>query len=476
MRTFRLLARIGFGLLAISLVGLLWLVPPTHAQHHEIASTFLHRVVPGESLYGIARRYLSVTDAYRTTDLIQEIREINSISGTLIHPNQVLQIPLARSNPGIGTHTPRPKDFEARGIYINRYSMATQKMTRLLHRFRALGGNAVILDAKDMRGKLSYSSDVELAQAIGASANPEIGNLAKLINSLHGKGLHVGVRIVLFYDPILAKTRPELAVRSISTGQTWREKGVIAWVDPSQPSVQEYNLDIAKELANMGVDEIQFDYIRFPAMGDVWDAAYSFDEEKTPKHSIITSFLERAWKELAPYDVLLSIDVFGIAAWDRPEDSRTTGQRIQDLAQYSDIISPMIYPSHFYGPFQSIANPGDHPFLLVSETCQRISALLGDRRVVIRPWIQAFPYGTTKFDEGYILEQLRALDRSVAKGWLLWSAGNVYDTAWKALMQQRSLSLARDSLEFRGPSKNEVKAFPEMRLSDSRGPLRPGKR
>ncbi len=192
----------------------------------------------------------------------------------------------------------------------------------------------------------------------------------------------------------------------------------------------------------MGVDEIQFDYIRFPAMGNVQDAAYSFDEEKTPKHQVITSFLSKARGELAPYGVLLSIDVFGVTAWNRPEDIQITGQKIEDLARSCDVISPMIYPSHFYGPFQSIAKPGDQPFLLVSETCRRISSLLGDTPVTLRPWIQAFPYGTTRFDDNYVLEELRALHLSRARGWLLWSAGNAYDRAWKAWGQWNSRSLA----------------------------------
>jgi hypothetical protein len=97
------------------------------------------------------------------------------------------------------------------------------------------------------------------------------------------------------------------------------------------------------------------------------------------------------------------------------------------------VICPMIYPSHFYGPFQDMANPGAQPFLVVSETCRRFSSFLKNSEVTLRPWVQAFPFGTKSFNEKYIHEELRALAQSKARGWLFWSAGNAYDHAWKAL-------------------------------------------
>ena len=396
---------------------------------------FFHHVSPGESLSEIARRYLPLSEAFTIRDFIRKIQQRNGLEGTVIHPSQRLLIPAVRSTPVVPETLPKSRDFEAKGIYVNRYSMACQKMNRLLDTLTVLGGNTLILDGKDMSGNLSYPSRVDLAREIGATANPTIKDPAKLFDHLHKKGIHVGMRLVLFYDPLLAAKRPHLAVRSITTGAPWKENGKLAWVDPSNPAVQRYNLDIARELAEMGVDEIQFDYIRFPTMGDTRDAGYSFNEEKIPKHQVITAFLARARNELAPWKVLLSIDVFGVMGWDRPEDVRMTGQKIGDLAEYCDVISPMIYPSHFYGSFQSISNPGDHPFFFVSETCQRFSLLLQDREVTLRPWIQAFPLGTTTFGEEYIVEELRALNQSGAKGWLFWSAGNAYEVALKGLAQ-----------------------------------------
>jgi len=424
-------------------------IKPVIAENVEKDTDSIHQVLPGESLHKIARRYLPLTEELTVNDLVAKIKILSGLEGSLIRPNQRLLIPLVRSSPIAAKTVPKQSDFEAKGIYVNRYSMATQKMKRLVNELVAVGGNTVILDGKDMSGTLSYPSQVDLAREIGANANPVTRDLAKLINYLHKKEIHVGVRQVLFYDQLLAELYPEVAVREGSTGDPLRENGKVAWVDPSNPTVQEYNLSIAKELAEMGVDEIQFDYIRFPTKTGVQYGGSCPNEQAIPRHEIITQFLARAREELATYKVLLSVDIFGIIAWGRYEDVQMTGQKIDDLARYSDVISPMIYPSHFDKPFQGIANPNEQPYVLVSQTCLRFSQLLSTSQATLRPWIQAFPMGTENFDEDYVIDQLRGLDGSKAQGWLLWSAGNKYDVAWRALTKWNDDYSSDNTLTFR---------------------------
>jgi hypothetical protein len=405
------------------------------AQDIEKDTQLIHRVSPGESLHKIARQYLPLTEELTVNDLVERIKVLSGVEGSLIRPKQWLLIPLVRSSPVAAKTVPKKTDFEAKGIYVNRYTMASKKMKKLIAELAAVGGNTVILDGKGMSGKLSYPSRVDLAEEIGANAEPVTRDLAKLIHYLHKRGIHVGVRVVLFYDELLAEQKPELALRDGVTGHPVMENGRRAWVDPSNPVVQEYNLGIARELAEMGVDEIQFDYIRFPTKENVEYGESGFYRQEVPRHKIITDFLARARKELAAHQILLSIDVFGIIAWGRSKDVEMTGQKIEDLATHCDVISPMIYPSHFHNPFRGIVDPSERPYLLVLETCKRFSRLLKNSQVTLRPWIQAFPLGTNNFDEEYIFEQLRALDQSKVRGWLLWSAGNKYDVAWKALAE-----------------------------------------
>ena len=416
------------------------------AQDIQKDTEMVHRVSPGESLHKIARQYLPLTEELTVNDLVEKIKVLSGVEGSLIRPNQWLLIPLVRSSPVAAKTVPKETDFEAKGIYMNRYTMVSQKMTKLIDELTAVGGNTVILDGKDMSGMLSYPSRVNLAREIGANGSPVTRDLAKLIHYLHKRGIHVGIRLVLFYDQLLAEQKPELALRDSITGDPLMEDGKAAWVDPSHPVVQDYNLGIAKELAELGVDEIQFDYIRFPTKESI-EYGDSFPDGHTiSRHEIITDFLARARKELAEYQVLLSIDVFGIIAWGKSEDVLMTGQKIEDLARYCDVISPMIYPSHFHNPFRGIEDANERPYLLVSKTCKRFSRLLKDSQATLRPWIQAFPLRTDHFNEDYLLEQLRGLDESRARGWLLWSAGNKYDVAWKALAEWNDDSLAGKTL------------------------------
>jgi hypothetical protein len=416
------------------------------AEDIQKDTQLIHRVSPGESLHKIARQYLPLAEELTVDDLVEKIKVLSGVEGSLIRPNQWLLIPLVRSSPVAAKTVPKQTNFEAKGIYVNRYTMASQRIKGLIDELEAVGGNTVILDGKDMFGNLSYPSRVSLAEEIGANARPVTSDLAKMIHYLHEKGIHVGVRLVLFYDQLLAEKKPELALRDGLTGDLLLENGISAWVDPSHPVVQDYNVAIARELAEMGVDEIQFDYIRFPTKENIQYGESGLYGKTVPRYRIISDFLARARRELAAHQVLLSIDVFGIIAWGKPKDVEMTGQKIEDLARHCDVISPMIYPSHFHNPFRGIADPGERPYLLVSETCKRFSRLLKNSQATLRPWIQAFPLGTDHFDEEYVFEQLKALDESEVRGWLLWSAGNKYDVAWKALAEHNDHSLGQKIL------------------------------
>jgi hypothetical protein len=431
MLKFKVIIKIPGMLLCVFVYGNFFSPPEIYANDIQKDTEGIHLVRSGESLNKIAKRYFSLTEAVTVGDLISQIRELNGIKGSLIRPKQRLQIPLSRSAPVVAKTIPKEKDFESKGIYVNRYSMGSKKIRRLVDDVVTPGGNTVILDGKDMLGRLSFPSEVGLAREIGATDYPVTPDPDKLIHYLHEKGIHVGARIVLFFDPILASKRPELALRYKHSGRPIKEYGKGGWVDPAHPVVQKYNLDIAKELAGMGVDEIQFDYIRYPT------ARIMQEPEELQRHEVITRFLAEARKALAPSKVLLSIDVFGIMAWGRKEDVQMTGQKLEDLAKYTDVISPMIYPSHFSSPFQGISQPGNRPYFMVSEACRRFSEMMKGSETTLRPWIQAFPYRVDRFNKDYILEQLRALNASETNGWLLWSAGNAYGVARKALVQWR---------------------------------------
>ncbi len=92
--------------------------------------------------------------------------------------------------------------------------------------------------------------------------------------------MHAIARIAIFRDERLVVAHPELAVQSRKNKQAWRENGKLVWTDPSQPKVQDYNIALAKYVAQLGADEIQFDYVRFPAEGDQKDAQFVYQGQQ----------------------------------------------------------------------------------------------------------------------------------------------------------------------------------------------------
>ena len=96
---------------------------------------------------------------------------------------------------------------------------------------------------------------------------------------------------------------------------------------------------------------------------------------------MIADFLRRAYTSLHPKGVLLSLDVFGVMAWQRPVDLAHTGQDIVMMARHCDVLSPMIYPSHFFA-MDGYALPGDAPEHFISESMERFQKVTAASGVV----------------------------------------------------------------------------------------------
>jgi hypothetical protein len=283
--------------------------------------------------------------------------------------------------------------------------------------------------------------------------------LPKLVRFLHSENMHAIARIAIFRDEHLVTTHPELAVKSRRTGESWRENGKLVWTDPSNPKVQDYDIALAKFVAQAGVDEVQFDYVRFPAEGDQKDAVFNYQTEhpdhptKMQRSDVIANFLDRAYTQIHPTGVLLSLDVFGVMAWQRPVDLSHTGQDIVAMAKHCDVISPMIYPSHFFG-MDGIAHPGDAPEHFIGESMDRFMLITRDSGVVIRPWLQAFAWRTKTYSPKYVEVQIEVAKQKGGIGFLFWNANNDYSKPYTAMPEMR----AAKGRYFRG---DEVGVKPE---------------
>ena len=152
---------------------------------------------------------------------------------------------------------------------------------RIIRHWREVGGNAVVFDIKDSDGTVNIPFEHPLL----GQHQVYIHDVPKLVRFLHQQNMHAIARIAIFRDERLVKEHPELAVQSRKNHQAWRENGKLVWTDPSQPKVQDYNIALAKHVAQLGADEIQFDYVRFPAEGDQKDASFAYQIRSTGSES-----------------------------------------------------------------------------------------------------------------------------------------------------------------------------------------------
>jgi hypothetical protein len=453
---------------------------PTAAPGTEI-----YTAKRGESIPTLAHRYLNKTSYLTSSELAEAIRQANE---NVIIPG-ILPAPIVEKT------VPVAKDFEVRAIYLTGIMAASDHGLRIIRHWREVGGNAIVFDIKDSDGSVTIPYEHPLL----GKHQVYIHDVPKLVRFLHSQNMHAIARIAIFRDERLVKEHPELAVQSKRSKQPWRENGKLVWTDPSNPKVQEYNIALAKYVAQLGADEIQFDYVRFPAEGDQKDASFVFQagstepeqvvaesrgdgrlgrpgeakqggtaEKPAPKSSasrttarhtvtptgpqrsdVITAFLKKAYAEIHPTGALLSLDVFGVMAWQRPVDLAHTGQDIVGMAKYCDVLSPMIYPSHFFG-MDNIAHPGDAPEHFIGESMARFELITKDSGVVIRPWLQAFRWRTKTYSPEYIKVQVATAKEKGGIGFLFWNAANDYSKPYAAMPEMRAANAKEKDKFFRG--------------------------
>jgi hypothetical protein len=474
--------------------------PLPNAKLIAAPGTEIYTAKRGESLPTVARHYVGRTKYLTSSELAEAIRSVNqkSESSNILKANENIIIPGILPAPITEKTVPVPKDFEARAIYLTGIMAASDRGIRIMKHWREVGGNAVVFDIKDSDGSVNIAFEHPLL----GEHKVYIHDVPKLVHFLHQQNMHAIARIAIFRDEALVKAHPDLAVQSRKNHTAWRENGKLVWTDPSNPKVQDYDIALAKHVAQLGVDEIQFDYVRFPAEGDQKDAQFVFQKDQpetseaqdtaaggegscllaAPKQrkakgagagpkfqkgpcpvaarprglqrsDVIAGFLKTAYGELHPTGVLLSLDVFGVMAWQRPVDLSHTGQDIVQMAKYCDVLSPMIYPSHFFG-MDNIAHPGDEPAHFIGESMDRFELITKGSGVVIRPWLQAFHWRTKTYSPEYIKIQVETAKTKGGVGFLFWNAANDYSKPFTAMPEMKAANSKGDTMDkpkyFRG--------------------------
>ena len=326
-------------------------------------------------------------------------------------------------------NTLRLTPIEVRGIYLSWGNPA--RPARLARVEELIDGgliNTVVVGVKSPRGYLGLPVEHELARAGRSAASAAENGLAGQVRAWKQQGVYAVAHVGVFRDRALANARPDLALRSLETHQIVRDASGTPWTDPASKPVRDYNIAVARAAAAAGFDEVQFDFVRYPASKLSAEGVRAADRERRLEN--ITRFLREASAALAPENVYVAATVLGSVCSMRRVSF--VGQKLEEIAAEVDYICPMLYPSSFAG---SEADLIERAYPLVRENLEAAAARLGGDRKKLRPWLQNFPNPgnpKTPISAAALRSQLNGAVDAGASGWMFWDPATRYTNALRA--------------------------------------------
>jgi hypothetical protein len=324
------------------------------------------------------------------------------------------------------------------GIYINSFFGSGKRLDAHFTFMKKHGINSMVIDMKDDEGKITYNSNLELPLEMGA-VRKRI-DLPLLLSKARENDIYVIGRIVVFKDPMLYQYENHAySIWDYKKNSSWGnfvkktdsetgEESLVQlefWVDPFSEFVWKYNIAIAEEIQTFGIDEVQFDYIRFPSDGDLSTVQYRNKKAGMTKIDALESFMRVAREKIF---IPISTDLYGFNSWHRM--GNWIGQNIEMLADYVDVISPMYYPSHFPSSFLAGMEYLDRAGYIYMEGTRR-AQIITDNRALIRPYVQAFLIGkelNMEYEEytRYLEVQIDGIEAAGGSGYTMWNNSNRY--------------------------------------------------
>jgi hypothetical protein len=347
------------------------------------------------------------------------------------------------------------------GLYLPvNHAMDSSSLRPYLETIQRAGLNMIVIDMKDDYGRLRFTPNNPLISERGRVFRPL--DIDEFLKDMKQHGIYTVARVVVFKDPVLAaRDNNRYAVWDGRNAKPWvgyvderRRKTTITaqerrnelnqffpandpefeivrsfyderWVDPYSEVVWDYTAALSLELHERGFDEIQFDYIRFPTDGvNLGDARYRWQEDGMDRESAILSFLRHIRSRI---DAPISIDIYGANGWYRT--GARTGQEVELLAPWVDVICPMYYPSHFEQYFLAQNPPELRPWRIYYHGTLRTDRI-GRSQVIIRPYVQAFylnvSYDRVHYNEDYIIREIQGVREAGSGGFTYWNNSGRY--------------------------------------------------
>lgn len=319
------------------------------------------------------------------------------------------------------------KRLRPKALYLTVYGIGDRRLRNAaLELIRTTELNALVIDVKGDRGLIPYPTTVKEAWSTGARRVTTVREPRALVADLKAQGIYLIARVVVFKDDLMAAAHPEWTIKQAS-GEPYRDREGFVWLDASRRETWAYPIAVAREAAQFGFDEVQFDYVRFP---DAHGLQFSQPNTQANRVAAITGFLQEAKRQLAPYNVFVAADIFGYVHWNT--NDTVIGQHLETLAAAVDVLSPMLYPSGFQYGIPGYRQPVAHAGPIVALSLANARKRTGLPGVHFRPWLQAFrdyAFDRRVFAAAEIRAQIEAAEQSDSNGWMLWNPQNRYSRA-----------------------------------------------
>ena len=385
-------------------------------------------------------------------------------------------------------HVPLPA--QVKNIYMTSCVAGTPSFRQdLVELMQETEINSVIIDVKDYSGTISFPPESDAWKPAWAEARCGTRDMRQLIKMLHDNDIFVIARITVFQDPFFTKQRPDLAVKRADGVTVWTDHKGLSFVDVAAREYWDHLIELAVESYNLGFDELNFDYVRYPSDGNMQDisfvhsAAGEYGSDKQANLEAFFSYLHEAMSDESRFAAYrhkntgkasstpyTSADLFGMTTSNT--DDLSIGQVIERAAPYFDFIAPMVYPSHYPNGSFGLGNPNDYPYEIVNIAMERgVERMESPTTVVagfthepiymtnasgtktftgqykkpiydarkLRTWIQDFDYGGD-YDAADVRAQIQASYDAGVMDWMIWAPSNRYTKA--ALKESDFLELS----------------------------------
>lgn len=321
------------------------------------------------------------------------------------------------------THIKTPDSVKA--IYMSSWVAGSKKLREVLvDLIDKTELNAVVIDIKDYTGRISFMTENPKLKEFGSSQN-RISDIKEFIGMLHEKNIYVIGRISSFQDLYLVNKKHQYAVTN-KAGKIWKDYKGISWLDVGAKPVWDYLAMIGDESYNVGFDELNFDYIRFPSDGNMIDIVFPFSQGKVKSIALkeFFAFLDDHFRKKG---ITISADLFGMTTTN--DDDLGIGQVLGYALNHFDFVAPMVYPSHYPPNFLGFPSPASKPYEVIKyamEGAVKKAELATSSPSKLRPWLQDFSIGKVTYTSDMVRAQIQATYDVGLNSWMLWNASNVY--------------------------------------------------